>query len=133
MINHRPMGPGPTPGPRPRRQAGQLVPVFAVVVVLAGALALGVVHLGAAAARQAAAQAAADAAALAGAAEDRDAADAVARANGARLTHHHRDGPDVVVTVERRGHTARARARWVPIAHAAGPGAETPGGLGPGP
>lgn len=109
------------------------MPVLAVVLVLAGALALGVVHLGAAAGRQAAAQAAADAAALAGAADDRAAAEAVAVANDARLTEHHRDGADVAVTVKRRGHTAHARARWVPIDPVVGFGLGSPRPSGAGP
>lgn len=129
MTHHR-TAPRPRRDHRGRGQGGQLVPVLAVVLVLAGVLALGVVHLGAAAARQASAQAAADAAALAGAAEDRDAAEAVALANDARLTDHHRDGADVVVTVERHGHRAHARARWVPFdpsGEAAGGSPDHPG------
>lgn len=87
---------------------------MAVALLLAGLVGMGLVRVASAAARQGAAQAAADAAALAGAAEGADAAEAVAAANEAQVVAYRGDGADVVVTVERRGHQAMARARWVP-------------------
>lgn len=93
---------------------------MAVLLVLAGVLGAGLVHLGAAASRRAAAQAAADAAALAGAADGPSAARRVAADNGARMVSYQVIGADVVATVDRRGVTASARARW----DAQPPGAE---------
>ncbi|QXC59818.1 hypothetical protein KSP35_15720 [Aquihabitans sp. G128] len=99
---------------RGRGQGGQVVPLVAVALLLAGVLGLGLVHLAAGASRRAAAQAAADAAALAGAAGGRAAATEVAAANQARLVRYREEGDDVVVAVERRGARASARARWEP-------------------
>ncbi|WP_421118002.1 hypothetical protein ACE2AJ_11370 [Aquihabitans daechungensis] len=86
-----------------------------MAVLFAALLAAGVVRVGDAAGRGASAQAAADAAALAGAAEGPGAAAEVAAANDARILGFAQDGDDVRVTVERRGATATARARWQPL------------------
>lgn len=99
--------------PRWTSGAGQVVPLLAVLLLFAGLVGVGLVHVAAAAARRGGAEAAADAAALAGAAAGRDAAEDAARANDARLVTYRTEGDDVVVTVERHGATARARARWV--------------------
>ncbi len=98
----------------PSGRRGQVVPLVAVLLVVAGVCGVGLVQLGAAASRRAAAQAAADAAALAGAAEGPAAAERVAAANRARLEGYRAEGVDVVVTVRRAGVTASARARWAP-------------------
>ena len=68
-------------------------------------------RLGTATVTQAQARTAADAAALAGAVEGRDAATAIAAANGARLVEFRRIGLDtrVTVAVGRAHATARAR------------------------
>lgn len=86
--------------------------MVAALLVVAAALTIGVVHVGATVARRAAAQAAADAAALAGAADGRPAAEEVAAANGATVTGYRVEELDVVVTVRRSGIAASARARW---------------------
>lgn len=93
-------------------QRGQVVPILAVVLVVAGLVAAGLVSLAAADARRARSQAAADAVALAGAADGRAAAEEVAAANRGRIVRYRVIDLDVVVTVERRGVTATARARW---------------------
>ncbi len=96
-------------------QRGQVVPILAVVLVLAGILAFGLVHVAVAASQKASAEAAAEAAALAGAAEGPGAARSVARENGARVVGYVTLDVDVLVTVVRRGIQATARARWVPL------------------
>lgn len=102
----------------PRRirdhQRGQVAPLALVALLLAGLLALGVARVGVAASSRASAQAAADAVALAGASDGRAAAADVAEANQATLVAFRQQGDDVEVTVERRGATATARARWDP-------------------
>ena len=90
---------------------GQLVPLYAVLVLIAGAAMLLLVHLGAVAAHRAQARTAADAAALAGAAEGREAADEVAGANGAVLESFEVDGDEVAVRVRVHDAYASARAR----------------------
>jgi hypothetical protein len=92
-------------------ERGQATPVVAAVVVFAALLALGLVRAGGVAVDGARARTAADAAALAGAAEGRSAAAALARANGARLVHFEQSGADVLVTVAVGKVTARSRAR----------------------
>lgn len=101
--------------------SGQIVPVIAVALLLAGLLGLGLIHLGAAAARQAAAQAAADAVALAGASAGEQAAHRVAAENGARIEELVLESGEALVTVERRGHRATARARRLLQRHEAIP------------
>lgn len=88
--------------------------MIAITLLLAGILAVGLIHLAGSAARRAAADAAADATALAGAADGRDAAEAVATANDARLVAYREDGTEVEVEVIRADVRATARARWEP-------------------
>jgi hypothetical protein len=113
---------------------GQVLPLVALVVALAGLVVYGLARLGAEAVADAQARTAADAAALAAAASSdrgdggavgvsarfgtgaRDtaaeaAAAAAARANGARLLRMEWLGRDVRVRVERDGTVATARAR----------------------
>ena len=103
-----------------RGQLGQVVPILAVVFVLAGLLALGLVHVAVAASQKGSAEAAAEAAALAGAAEGQDAARAVAEDNGARVVIYQTLDADVRVTVIRQGVRASARARWTTTTGAEG-------------
>ena len=103
-----------------RGQLGQVVPILAVVLVLAGLLALGLVHVAVAASHKGSAEAAAEAAALAGAAEGPDAARAVAEDNGARVVNYETLDADVRVTVTRMGVRASARARWTTTTGAEG-------------
>ncbi len=96
------------------RDRGQATPLLAMVVLVAAILALGVARMGARLVDRAAARTAADATALAGAADDRAAAEDLARANGAELVAFTRLGDDVLVTVRRSGETAQARATVAP-------------------
>ena len=82
-----------------------------MVVVAAGLAVLLLVRLGGAAADRARARTAADAAALAGATGGREAAEAVARENGASLKVFVTVSPDVEATVRVRDEQATARAR----------------------
>ena len=93
-----------------RDQRGQVLPLVAVVIVLAGLAMLAVVRFGAVAIDRGRASAAADAAALAGAAEGRQAADALAAANGGRLVAYDEVGRDARVQVQVGNVTATARA-----------------------
>ena len=92
-------------------ERGSLLPLLAVVLLVAATLVVAVGRLGEAAVARAHARAAADAAALAGAAEDRATARAVAAANGAELLTYEPRGHDVRVTVRWGGARATARAR----------------------
>ena len=103
-------------------QRGQVVPILAVVLVLAGILAIGLVHVAVAASQKGSAEAAAEAAALAGAAEGPGAARQVASENDARVVNFVTLDADVVVTVVRRGIRATARARWTTVTGAEGRG-----------
>lgn len=94
-----------------RGDGGQLLPLYAVIVLVAAGSMLLVVHLGVLAVHRAQARSAADAAALAGAAEGRAAADEVARRNGAVLESFVADGTDVEVRVRVVSTHATARAR----------------------
>jgi uncharacterized membrane protein len=91
-------------------EQGQVLPLAAGVVVLAAAAMLLVVHLGRAANERARARTAADAAALAGAAEGRDAAEAIAIANHAVIETYVEvaDGVELRVRVGAARATARA-------------------------
>ncbi len=93
-----------------QRDAGQVVPLVAVVVALAaiGVLLLG--RIGEAQAARARARTAADAVALAGAADGRDVADDVARANDAGIVLWLDDEASVEVVVVVDGQQATARA-----------------------
>lgn len=93
-------------------ERGQAVPLLLVAVLLAALCLGGLARLGGAAADRASAQAAADAAALAGAADGEVAAEQLAQANRAELVGYVAEGDDVIVTVERDGARATARARW---------------------
>lgn len=92
-------------------ERGQTMPLLALLVLLTGGIAVGLVRFGATAAHLASAQTAADAAALAGAAEGRAAADDLAAANGARIDTYAVDGAEVDVRVRVPDGWARARAR----------------------
>jgi len=94
-----------------RQTEGQALPLLALVVLLAGVLALGLGRMAGDAVDRAVAQTAADAAALAGAADGRDAAVSLARANGAELRDFEWAGADVRVRVTVGRMTATARAR----------------------
>jgi hypothetical protein len=96
-------------------ERGQAAPLALLALLFAVVLAVGVVRVGDAAGRGAAAQASADASALAGAAGGEAAAIEVATANQARVVRFAQVGDDVRVTVEQRGATATARARWQPV------------------
>lgn len=95
-------------------ERGQALPLLAILLVLAAALAVVVAELGSAAVQRARARTAADAAALAGAAATPSAAAAAARAvaeaNGAELVAFTVDGAIVEVDVRHGRATARATA-----------------------
>jgi hypothetical protein len=95
-------------------ERGSLLPLFAVILVVAATLVLAVGRLGEAAIARAHARTAADASALAGAADGRAAAMATAAANGARLVNFEPRGRDVRVTVEWGQARAKARATSEP-------------------
>ena len=96
---------------RCRDDRGQLLPLYALIVFVAGGSMVLLAHLGVWALHRAQARSAADAAALAGAAEGRDAADEVARRNGAVLESFIAIGTDVEVRVRVASTHATARAR----------------------
>jgi len=96
---------------RVRADHAQIAPLCAVIVLVAAGAMLLIAQLGVLAVHRAHARTAADAAALAGAAEGRDAADQVARANGAVLESFVIDGADVQVRVRVGSTHASARAR----------------------
>jgi Flp pilus assembly protein TadG len=95
-------------------QRGQATLLALVAIAFAALLVVGLASLGQAAAQRAGAQAAADAVALAGAARGEGDAEAIAEANAASIVTYRETSTDVVVTVERAGVRASARARWVP-------------------
>ena len=90
---------------------GQATPLVAMIVFVAGLVALGLARLGGDAVDQARASTAADAAALAGAAEGRTGANQLAVRNGAELVSFRQLGSDVIVVVRLGDASARARAR----------------------
>jgi Tfp pilus assembly protein PilX len=97
-----------------RRDAGQILPMVAVVLLVVALMGLLVVRLGMQVDRRAQAQAAADAVALAGAAEGEVRAGSVAEANGVVLESFEARGHEVEVIVrlgDERA-TARARRQW---------------------
>ena len=96
---------------RARSDRAQLAPLYALIVLIAGGAMILLAHLGVLAVHRAHARTAADAAALAGAAEGRDAADEVARANGAVLESFVAIGADVEVRVRVGSTHATARAQ----------------------
>ena len=93
---------------RARSDSGQLVPLYALIVLVACGAALVLVHLGVITVHRAHARTAADAAALAGAAEGRAAAEQVAAANGAVLESFDSFGDEVEVRVRVGG----SHAQW---------------------
>jgi hypothetical protein len=99
-----------------RRQRGLVTPLVVAVMALVTLLLLGVARLGAAANDRARAHLAADAAALAGAAEGRSAAAALAAKNGGQLVAFRVVGTDTIVTVVVGKMRAMARARADPPA-----------------
>jgi uncharacterized membrane protein len=96
---------------RVRRDDGQLLPLYAVILLVACGAIVVLGHLGQLAHRRARVRTAADAAALAGAAEGRAAAEAVAEANGAVLDAFVTEGADVDVVVHIGDMHATARAQ----------------------
>ena len=92
-------------------ERGSVLPLLAVVLLLAATLVVAIGRLGEAAVARAHARAAADAAALAGAAGSRAAATTLAEANGARVLTYELRGRDVRVTVQWGVARATARAR----------------------
>ncbi len=108
-------------------EGGQILPLMAVVIVLAGVLCLAVGRVGAAAVARAQAVTAADAAALAGVAEGRGAAASAAHWNGGRLVSYEELGTDVRVRVELGGARATARARPASLAGSVGAGSSEEG------
>ena len=96
---------------RAQSDRGQLVPLYALVVLVACGAILLLVHLGTVTVHRAHARTAADAAALAGAAEGREAAEQVATANDAVLESFEAQGDEVEVRVRVGTSHARARAR----------------------
>ena len=97
-----------------RRDAGQIVPMMALVLFAVVIVAMVVIRLGLQVDRRARAQSAADAAAIAGATEGEDIAGSVSEANGATLESFVVRGSEVQVVVrlgDERA-TARARRQW---------------------
>jgi hypothetical protein len=93
-----------------RSERGQVLPLVALVMVVAGLAVVAIGKIGGAAVDRARAATAADAAALAGAAEGKDAARALAKANGGRLADYEEIGDDARARVEVGDATAHARA-----------------------
>jgi hypothetical protein len=102
-------------------ERGSVTPLVAVVMVLVGALCLGLGGLGGDANGRARAQTAADAAALAGAADGEDEARALAQANGAEVLDVDTDGTEVQVKVRVGDIEAWARATGRAIGGRRGP------------
>ena len=99
---------------RCRREAGQIVPMAALVLAIVMLMGLLVVSLGLQVDERARAQSAADAAALAGATDGEDVAGSVTEVNGAVLESFVVRGSEVEVVVRRGDEraTARARRQW---------------------
>lgn len=92
-------------------QRGSILPFVALGMVLAGVCMVLLARVGGAATARAGARNAADAAALAGAAEGRAAAVALAQANGAELLSYSEQGLDTLVRVRLGPAEASGRAR----------------------
>jgi hypothetical protein len=90
---------------------GSILPFIALAMVLAGVSMVLLARVGGAATARAGARNAADAAALAGAAEGRAAAVALAQANGAELVSYREVGLDTLVRVRLGPAEASGRAR----------------------
>jgi hypothetical protein len=108
--------------------SGQVTPLLAAGILFAGMLLVALGPLGRTVVDRAQARTAADAAALAGAAADRDAAEALVRANRGQLLRYEEHGDEVVVEVEVDGVTAFGRARGF-RATPADSGVDVPDGL----
>jgi hypothetical protein len=108
-----------------REQRGQVLPLLALVMVVAGVATWWVGRIGAIVADRAEASAQADAAALAGAGGGERAARQVAGRNGGAIVTYESAGPDVRVRVRVGRASASARAR-----RAGGPEAGTDNGSG---
>jgi hypothetical protein len=93
------------------RERGSVLPFIALAMVLAGVSMVLLARVGGAATARAGARNAADAAALAGAAEGRAAAVALAQANGAELVSYREVGLDTLVRVRLGPAEASGRAR----------------------
>jgi hypothetical protein len=100
----------------PQHERGQVLPLVAVVVVVAGLACVALGRLGGVAVARAQATTAADAAALAGAAAGKEAAHRAAGRNGGRLASYEELGADTRVEVELGGVRATARARRTAVA-----------------
>lgn len=92
-------------------ERGSILPFIALAMVLAGVSMVLLARVGGAATARAGARNAADAAALAGAAEGRTAAVALAEANGAELLSYSDEGLDTLVRVRLGPAEASGRAR----------------------
>lgn len=93
------------------RDRGQVVPLMAAFIVIAGFFLIGLAHLGGGAVQRALARRGADAAALAGAAEGRAGAERLADANDARITRYRQvNDHEAEVVVEYGDARAIARA-----------------------
>ncbi len=104
----------PRRGVVPHRDRGQVALPLVLLTLSVVVVATGVVFvLGRVLVDRAAAQAAADAAALAGAADGPEAAEAMARSNGAQLVRLTESGSEMVVEVTLGWGSARARAERV--------------------
>jgi uncharacterized membrane protein len=100
----------------PLNNQGQILPLMALLVLLAVGLAILAAELGAVAVERAQARTAADAAALAAATERIDpekAARIIATSNGATLESFRRDGSEVVIVVRVGRARATAKAQSV--------------------
>lgn len=98
------------------RETGQVVPLAALIALLAGVACLGLGRLGGDAVGRAEARTVADAAALAGALAGEDAAREAAEANGGRVARYESAGGEVRVEVKAGRFSAVATARVVPNA-----------------
>ena len=92
-------------------ERGQILPLVAVIIVVAGLACVMTVRIGAAAVSRARAVTAGDSAALAGAAAGPDAARSAAESNGGQLVGYQQLGTDTRVEVEVGSARATARAR----------------------
>jgi hypothetical protein len=112
-------------------QRGSILPLVALAMVLAGVTVVLLGRIGGAATARAGARNAADAAALAGAAEGRAAAIALASANGAELLSYEEIGLDTRVRVRLGMAEATGRARRTGDRGGSGTGTGSATGLAP--
>jgi hypothetical protein len=112
-------------------QRGSILPLVALAMVLAGVTVVLLGRMGGAATARAGARNAADAAALAGAAEGRAAAIALASANGAELLSYEEIGLDTRVRVRLGMAEATGRARRTGDRGGSGTGTGSATGLAP--